>query len=73
MHMQEDIFYFLNGEMKNCPKNTNFNKLLEILELEPRSIAIELNLEILPKSSWGEVFVDNNDRIEIVQFVGGGF
>lgn len=70
--MQEDINYFLNGELQNCPINTSFNELLNLLDLEPRSLAIELNREILPKSLWNEIIVKENDKVEIVQFVGGG-
>ena len=70
--MQENIIFSLNGEQKHCPKNTNFLQLLNLLELEPRSLAIELNRAILPKNEWESKIVQNNDMIEIVQFVGGG-
>jgi len=46
--------------------------LLDQLELEPKKIAVERNLEIVPKSLYGETALGDGDRIEIVQFVGGG-
>lgn len=72
MPMQENISIVLNGEAIKCPINLNFLGLLTHLELEPRSLAIELNREILPKSEWENRHVENGDKIEIVQFVGGG-
>lgn len=46
--------------------------LLDQLSLEPKKIAVERNLEIVPKSLYGETALSEGDRIEIVQFVGGG-
>ena len=46
--------------------------LLAALELQPRKIAVERNLEIVPKSLFGETTLADGDQIEIVQFVGGG-
>ena len=46
--------------------------LLDQLSLEPKKIAVERNLEIVPKSLYGETTLSEGDRIEIVQFVGGG-
>ena len=39
---------------------------------EDRKVAIERNLEIVPRSTFADVTLGNGDRIEIVQFVGGG-
>lgn len=69
---QEKIFIKLNGEDFECPKGINFTSLLSFLELEPKSLAIELNRAILPKSNWESQMVQIGDAIEIVQFVGGG-
>ena len=46
--------------------------VLERLELRPDRIAVELNGEIAPRTKWGELSVANQDRIEVVHFVGGG-
>jgi sulfur carrier protein len=46
--------------------------LLSQLGIDPRRVAIELNLEILPKTDYGTTSLRDGDKIEIVQFVGGG-
>lgn len=62
----------INGEEKRFDGPLNVIGLLKALELEPRKIAVERNLEIVPKSLYGETALCDGDRIEIVQFVGGG-
>ena len=62
----------INGEQKRFDGPMNVAGLLAALELEPRKIAVERNLEIVPKSLYGETTLADGDRIEIVQFVGGG-
>jgi len=46
--------------------------MLDTLGLESKKIAVELNLEIVPKSKFSDTRLQNGDAIEIVQFVGGG-
>lgn len=46
--------------------------LLKQLELDPRLVAVELNLEIVPKATYEEKKIADGDSIEIVHFVGGG-
>ncbi len=46
--------------------------LLESLGLDPAKIAVERNLEIVPRSTYGEVALAHGDRLEIVHFIGGG-
>ena len=46
--------------------------LLESLGLDPAKIAVERNLEIVPRSTYGEVALAEGDRLEIVHFIGGG-
>ena len=46
--------------------------MLGSLGLDPRKVAVERNLEIVPRSTLGDVAVANGDTYEIVHFVGGG-
>jgi thiamine biosynthesis protein ThiS len=46
--------------------------LIERFGLEPRKVAIERNLEIVPRSAYAETQLGEGDRLEIVHFVGGG-
>lgn len=62
----------VNGEERRIPHGTTVAGLLVLLGLEPRKIAVERNLEIVPKSLYDETCLRADDRIEIVQFVGGG-
>lgn len=62
----------INGESRKFDRRLNVSGLLEALALEPRKIAVERNLEIVPKSLYGETALADGDRIEIVHFVGGG-
>jgi len=62
----------VNGEVRAIPHDTTVQGLLVLLGLEPRKIAVERNMEIVPKSLYEETRLGADDRIEIVQFVGGG-
>jgi thiamine biosynthesis protein ThiS len=62
----------VNGEEKKVPSGLNILKLLEQLAIRGDRVAIERNLNILPKDRWQETVVASGDRFEIVHFVGGG-
>ncbi len=62
----------VNGEGKDFDAPLAVADLLDALELEPRKVAVERNLAIVPKSSFDTTMIGDGDRIEIVQFVGGG-
>ncbi|WP_205967417.1 sulfur carrier protein ThiS [Aquisalinus luteolus] len=62
----------VNGEVRELPAPATVDGLLADLGLEPRKIAVERNLEIVPKSAFGSTELNDGDRLEIVQFVGGG-
>ncbi|MBK6797866.1 MAG: sulfur carrier protein ThiS [Acidobacteria bacterium] len=62
----------LNGEPYQIGENRSIVDLVHLLNLVPERLAIELNLDILPKSAWGETLLKPGDRVEMVHFVGGG-
>ena len=62
----------LNGELKQLDTPTSVRGLLESLGLDPAKIAVERNLEIVPRSTYGDVRVAEGDAYEIVRFIGGG-
>jgi thiamine biosynthesis protein ThiS len=70
--MANEIHVQVNGETKELPPGTSVRSLLDQLGLNPGRVAIEYNLEILPKTKWDATQVAMGDRLEIVQFVGGG-
>lgn len=62
----------LNGEAREIEPGMTVADLVVQLGGDPRGIAIERNLEIVPKSQHGAVLLEEGDRLEVVQFVGGG-
>lgn len=62
----------VNGEQHDVPAAISLLGLIEHFGLEPRKVAIELNLEIVPRSTYGQTMLGDGDRLEIVHFVGGG-
>lgn len=62
----------VNGESRSFQAPMTVEGLLAALSLTPRRIAVERNLEIVPQSAYGATALNDGDRIEIVQFVGGG-
>ncbi|MEM1389713.1 MAG: sulfur carrier protein ThiS [Pseudomonadota bacterium] len=62
----------LNGEPHTIEPGTTLSALVQTLGGDPRGIAIERNLEIVPKSEHALTVLQEGDRLEVVQFVGGG-
>ena len=61
----------VNGEARQVQARTIL-ALVEELGLDVRKVAVERNLEIVPRSLHAETPLADGDRIEVVQFVGGG-
>jgi len=70
--MSETISIIVNGETRESPQGVNVAQLLEALGIHGGRVAIERNMQILPRTAWPETRVSAGDRYEIVQFVGGG-
>jgi thiazole synthase len=62
----------LNGEPKQLNDGLSVRGLLVELGFDPAKIAVERNLEIVPRSTYDQVALSNGDRLEIVHFIGGG-
>ncbi|MCK9798563.1 sulfur carrier protein ThiS [Pseudomonas chlororaphis] len=62
----------LNGESFELPDGETVAGLLTRLELTGRRIAVELNLDIVPRSQHGETLLKEGDQIEVVHAIGGG-
>jgi thiamine biosynthesis protein ThiS len=62
----------LNGKKYQIKKRCNLKDLLKILKKDNNRVAIELNGEISDKKKYNKIFLKKNDKIEIVQFIGGG-
>jgi len=72
MAMDTAISIVVNGEKREAQPGAVVADLLVTLGLDSGRVAIERNLEILPRPAWTQTPVEPGDRYEIVQFVGGG-
>jgi thiazole synthase len=66
------IALIINGEPRQVPAGISLADLAGLLELDPAKIAVERNLEIVPRSTYRAVTLNDGDQLEIVHFVGGG-
>ena len=62
----------VNGEAREFSTPLSVAGLLAALGLPAKKIAVERNLEIVPKSAFDVLMLEEGDKLEIVQFVGGG-
>jgi len=62
----------LNGEQREFPDGLAIAALVEQLGMKRDRVAVELNLEIVPRARWETTTLKNGDRLEVVHFVGGG-
>jgi sulfur carrier protein len=62
----------VNGESLEVAAGASISKLLIQLGVGTKRVAVELNLEIVPKSTYDSVVLKDGDRVEVVGFVGGG-
>ena len=62
----------INGEDHTVADNLSLSELVIQLNLTPERVAIELNQNVVRRANWPSTVVRENDRVEIVHFVGGG-
>lgn len=62
----------LNGEEIKIADSLNVMGLIDLYELPASKVAVERNLEIVPKSAYVTTMLKENDKVEIVHFIGGG-
>ena len=62
----------LNGDPYEVNGGTNLIQLLNKLKIQKNKVAIEVNGEIVEKNKYPEIILNKNDKVEIVQFIGGG-
>ena len=67
-----EIALVVNGEPRTVPAPATLRDLLAHLGLDPRSVVVERNREIVRRARLGETPVADGDAIELVHFVGGG-
>ena len=66
------IQIYINGKKKNINSNCNLINILKEYSLNTKLVAIEINQEVIPKSNYKSRKIKKNDRIEILELIGGG-
>jgi len=66
------IQIYINGKKKNINSNFNLINIIEEYSLKNKLIAVEINREVIPKSHYKTKKINKNDRIEILELIGGG-
>lgn len=62
----------INGEAREVPDEITLDALIHHLALVPDRLAIERNREVVRRADWPQTGIEENDKIEIIHFVGGG-
>ncbi len=62
----------LNGEPREVADGTTLGELLTALEMSQQRIAVEINLNIIPRSLHAETQLQEGDKVELVRAIGGG-
>jgi sulfur carrier protein len=63
---------FVNGEQKELAEVNTVAELVQALQLNPLQVAIERNRQIVPRATYADAALAEDDEIEIVRFIGGG-
>ena len=72
MSLDGSVGVTIYGEHRQVPPGTSLAQLIAEVGLNPQRVAVERNLEIVPRSTFGQMMVEDGDAYEIVHFVGGG-
>ena len=72
MHDDGTVSISVNGEHRRVVAGLTIAQLAAELGLEPAKVAVERNMEVVPRSTLDQVLVEDGDDFEIVTFVGGG-
>jgi thiazole synthase len=70
--MDDTLSVRVNGSHRRVPKGSTVADLALELGLDPARVAVERNLEIVPRSTLAQIEIEDGDDYEIVTFVGGG-
>ena len=62
----------LNGKPHALDGQTNVTSLLATLSINPKQVAVAINGEVVPRSTWADATIAEGDTVEIVRAVGGG-
>jgi len=70
--MGDTIEVIINGILESLQKDISVSDLLELKKIEPAKVVVEINKDIVKREQYSSHILHDNDRIEILRFVGGG-
>ena len=62
----------VNGESRDLAEETTISQLIELLQLDPRYLAVERNRQLVPRAEHQQTLLQEGDSLEVVTLVGGG-
>ncbi|MCX8131738.1 MAG: sulfur carrier protein ThiS [Clostridia bacterium] len=62
----------VNGKCEEIQETLKLLDFLEAKGLDPKKVVVEYNNEIIKREDWGSVWLKDNDKLEVLRFVGGG-
>jgi sulfur carrier protein len=69
---KQTVRVVVNGQQHELPRPLAIAEMLSQLGIAPRGIAVEVNMQVVPRSRHAEHVLSDGDRLEIVSLVGGG-
>jgi sulfur carrier protein len=66
------IGIIVNGEKREIKENMSVSNLLKELQIEQKTMAAAINMEVVKKENWETVKIKSGDKVEFLHFVGGG-
>ncbi len=66
------VSLIVNGEQKEFNLNSTLQAVISELKIEDKVMAAAVNMEIVKKDEWNSYILKNDDKLELLQFVGGG-
>ncbi len=70
--VNSEIVLKVNGESRRFSTGTTLEKVIESFGVKEKVMAAAVNMEIVKKDKWGEFELKDGDRVELLNFVGGG-
>jgi thiamine biosynthesis protein ThiS len=66
------MILIINGEQREFEKDICINEILQILDIKDATMAVALNSYVVKKDKWNSTITKENDKLEFLNFVGGG-
>ena len=70
--VRDGVQVMVNDEPRTVPDGSTVADLVASLALGPRRIAVEVNVQVVPRAEYTRTVLQAGDRVEIIHFVGGG-